>query len=77
MRIFYEDILTNYKPWLGAIDNYKTLKNDEITTLEDYLEELYPEGISETMLNDIFWFEMDWVNMVLGKDTENEDEEED
>lgn len=30
------------------------------------VEELYPEGIDETELNDLLWFESDWIYESLG-----------
>ena len=41
---------------------------------------MYPEGIDETKLNDILWFEEDWIFESLGitdeEDAEDETEEE-
>ena len=54
-------------PWSGAIDTYNTIveagKEEEFESL---IEELYPEGIEEVTLNDILWFEPDFILESLG-----------
>ena len=40
------------------------------------IEELYPDGIDETQLNDILWFKSEWVYEMLGISEEEEEEEE-
>lgn len=32
----------------------------------DLIEELYPDGIDRTVLNDIMWFDRDWIYESLG-----------
>lgn len=68
MTIYCERSLRGFKPWAGAIDFFNELvEKNRIDELEDILEELYPEGIDETELNDILWFEEDtikgWLEM--------------
>lgn len=69
-------ITTKYTPWSGAIDTYNTIveagKEEEFESL---IEELYPEGIEEVTLNDILWFEPDFILESLGLSEEEEDEE--
>lgn len=56
-----------YKPWSGAEDTwYKIVDADMVSNLEDYLEEMYPEGLSITALNDLLWFEGESVLSALG-----------
>lgn len=38
-------------------------KGDEFMEL---IEELYPDGIDRTTLNDIMWFDRDWIYESLG-----------
>lgn len=38
------------------------------------LEELYPEGISRVELNDLMWFDSDWIFETLGISEEEEEE---
>lgn len=49
--------------------------------LESLLEDEYPEGMTETELNDFIWFEedtwRDWLDMEEDEDEDEEEEEED
>lgn len=65
--------LGDYEPWSGAVDTWDTIRdNDAVEALDSLLEELYPDGIGMTELNDLLWFESDWVLESLGL---SEDEE--
>lgn len=65
--------LRNFDAWSGAVDTKETIlehgKGDEFDSL---IEELYPDGLSETALNDILWFECDWCFELLGIQVEEE-----
>lgn len=48
--------------WGGAADRVKDLTIEQIDIILDNLEEIYPEGMGRTELNDFFWFEEDtWL----------------
>ena len=66
MKICTETSLRNFEFWSGAKDTVKYLTLEELDTLEEMLEECYPDGIGETELNDIFWFEDDMLAEWLG-----------
>ena len=75
MLKIYVDTTANYKPWSGAVSTYETIaEEDKLDDLDFLLEELYPEGISEGQLNDILWFESDWLFENLGIKEDEEDE---
>ena len=64
--------------WSGARDTVERIedegKGNEFMSL---IEELYPEGIDRTSLNDILWFDDEWVFESLGikEEEESEDDE--
>ena len=58
--------LTEFKFWSGAKDTVKYLTLEELDSVESILDDLYPEGISETDLNDFFWFDNDTIAEWLG-----------
>lgn len=58
--------------WSGAEDTVKYLTCDEIETIFAQLEEIYPEGMTDTELNDIFWFETETIAQMLGYDNFDE-----
>lgn len=66
MRI-YEDIdLKEFEPWAGATYTMETLTCSELDTLQNAIEDIYPDGLSTTGVNDILWFETDWIAELLG-----------
>ena len=52
--------------WSGAEDTLKDLTHAEIETILSILEDLYPDGMTLTDLNDFFWFERDTIAEWLG-----------
>lgn len=66
MTIKTETTLKNFEFWSGAKDTVKYLTESELDTIESYLEELYPEGMTDTELNDFIWFEDDTIAEWLG-----------
>ena len=69
----------SYSPWSGAEDTYRRIADaGKLGELEDWLEEMYPDGIGETELNDLLWFDRDEVLSAMGlSDDEDEDSDED
>lgn len=84
MKIYEEKSLKDFEFWSGAKDRVKYLTDDELDQIEAILEDSYPEGMSETEINDFFWFEEDTIADWLGyadfeelmhRDEEDEEEE--
>lgn len=76
-KITGETNLWKFDAWSGAKETKKYIleahKGDEFDAL---IEELYPDGIDETKLNDLLWFESEWLYETLGINPyENNDEE--
>lgn len=68
--------LGDFKPWSGAVATWEKIKDaDMLEDLDILIEEMYPDGIGMTELNDLLWFEDEWVLEQLGL-IETEDEEE-
>jgi len=48
--------------WSGALDTLATItQKDKLRDLMDLLEELYPEPIDITTINDLLWFDDDFL----------------
>ena len=76
MRIYSETSLENFEAWSGAIDTLDRVREaGKCYELEAILEDLYPDGMSETELNDLLWFEPETVFEWLGIEEEEEEEE--
>lgn len=74
MKIYTEQGLNSFQPWSGATTTYnRVAEAEKLDELECILEDIYPEGMSETELNDLFWFDADWIYETLNM--HNEDEE--
>ena len=52
--------------WSGAKDTIAELTDSEIRQIFNMLEDCYPEGMSDSGLNDFFWFERDTIAEWLG-----------
>lgn len=66
MRIYTEKHLSDFTPWSGAEETMAELTEEQVDNLNDILEEVFPDGIDETELNDLLWFENDTVAEWLG-----------
>lgn len=69
MRIYREEHIRNFEFWQGARDFAEKLTDSQFDIIEDMLNDIYPEGLDETSLNDIFWFEKDSICEWLGYDS--------
>lgn len=69
--------MSDYQPWSGAVNHYNEL--DDKGLLDDFeslMEDCYPDGLEMVQLNDILWFEWDWICESLGIKEDEEDEDE-
>lgn len=61
MKIYAEKELKDFEFW-----NTENLTDEEFEIIEENLNELYPNGIGETELRDMFWFDFEtiaeWIN---------------
>lgn len=74
VKIFVETT-SNFAPWGGAQDTYKKIcEYNKLGELDDLLDDLYPDGLSEGTLNDLLWFDDDFILENLGIKEDEEDE---
>lgn len=67
MRTYNDTKLVDFQAWSGAIDTKNTIiDHDKQKDFEYLIDELYPDGLSETQLNDILWFDSEWIFEQLG-----------
>lgn len=75
MKIYRETSLENFEAWSGAVDTLNRVKEaGKCDELESIIEELYPDGMGETELNDLLWFEPETIYEWLGIEEEEEEE---
>ena len=64
----------HYQPWSGAIDTYALIDcHNKLEELDNLITECYPEGLTEIELNDILWFDSEWVLDNLGIEVDNDE----
>ena len=78
MKIVIEnETLENFQTWSGATATKNAIINAGASSeFENLVNELFPEGLSDTQLNDFLWFESDWIFEQLGITEEEEETEE-
>lgn len=70
MTITSETTLSSFNFWSGGQTNAEQLTTTELGALESQLEDLYPNGMTDTELNDLMWFDFDSVCEWLGLDAD-------
>ena len=77
MTITYELDLNSFQAWSGAKNTLDRIQREgKCGELENILEELYPDGMTETQLNDLLWFDSESVYEWLGIRSEEQIEKE-
>ena len=67
MIIKTETNLRDFNAWGGAINTKNIILDAGLEEeFAEIIEELYPEGLTDTELNDIFWFDGSWILETLG-----------
>ena len=67
MKITTELSIKDFNSWSGATNTKNIIiNNDKAEEFDQLIEELYPEGISDTCLNDLLWFDSEWIFETLG-----------
>jgi len=73
MKVTSEVTLRQFDAWSGAKETKQTiLDNNMSEEFDQLIEECYPDGIDETQLNDILWFDSEWCFEMLGIKEEDE-----
>ena len=77
MTITYELDLNSFQAWSGAKDTLDRIQREgKCGLLEQILEDTYPDGMTETELNDLLWFDSESVYEWLGIRSEEQIENE-
>lgn len=75
MKIYSQKSLRNFEFWSGAKENANELTGAQLDEVEIILEDLHPEGMDETQINDLFRFDFETVKEWLNITDEEEEEE--
>ena len=69
LRSYNEISLAEFEFWPEARERTRFLTEEELNRIEQILEQLYPEGLSEDELNVLFWLEDAAIAEWLGFDS--------
>jgi hypothetical protein len=64
MKITKEENLVNFNFWQGAKNH--SFSYDELREIEYQLEDIYQYGMDETHINDLFWFDEEFLCELIG-----------
>lgn len=60
------DDFSSYEPWGAAVSTFDNIQSaGKMDALEQLIDDMYPDGIDRTELNDLLAFESDWVYSML------------
>lgn len=73
MKVINENLsITDFEAWSEAIDTKQTIiDNNKESDFDFMIEDLYPDGLTDTQLNDLLWHDSDWVLEQLGIEIED------
>jgi hypothetical protein len=64
--------LKDFAAWGGGKENLELLiKHNLVDIVENYINEIFPDGINEIILNDILWHGLDDILNDLGYNLDN------
>lgn len=72
MKLTRDVSLSNFEFWSGAKDLVDKLSDKELDQIEGILEESYPDGMTDSELNDLFWFDGNMIAEWLGYEKEDD-----
>ncbi len=78
MKIISEQSISEFNAWNGAKETQQIIiDNDKENDFDLLIEEIYPEGLTDGQLNDLLWFDSEWIFEQLGISEEDDNEEDD
>lgn len=72
MKWIIEDDLTQFDFWAGAKERAELLTDTELHTVSNVLEDMYPQGIDQMQVNNLFWFDFETVLSWLGYEVDTD-----
>lgn len=66
MKIYRDESLSSFEFWSGAVANAEEFTLEELDRIGDVLEAENPDGMDETEINDLMWFEPEYLASLIG-----------
>ena len=78
MRLYVEFDINNFEAWSGAVDTKnRIIEEGKAEAFNSLVEDIFPDGCTETEMNDFLWFDDEQIFDMLGIVEEEEEEETD
>ena len=72
MKIYRDESLSNFEFWSGAVANAEEFTLEELDRIGEELEAENPDGMDETEINDLMWFEPEYLANLIGLEWDSE-----
>ena len=73
MKIYKDESLSNFEFWSGAIANAEEFTLEELDRISEELEAAdNGDGYEETQINDLMWFEPEYLASLIGLEWDSE-----
>ena len=82
MKVTYEFDLSEFKAWSGGAETLEKIRKFDLNhpgamkTAQQYIEDCLGDEATETQINDMLWFEDDFILDAIGYCDEDEEDEE-
>jgi len=71
MKVTREINLRDFDAWSGAVETKERIISEgKVKEFESLVEDMFENGLTDTELNDLLWFDEEWLFESLGIDAE-------
>jgi len=71
MKVTREINLRDFDAWSGAVETKERIISEgKVKEFESLVEDIFENGLTDTELNDLLWFDEEWLFESLGIDAE-------
>ena len=81
MKVTYEFDLSEFEAWSGGAETLEKIRKFDLNhpgamkTAQQYIEDCLGDEATETQINDMLWFEDDFILEAIGYCTEDEEDD--
>lgn len=73
MKIYRDESLSSFEFWSGAVENAEEFTIEELDRITEELEAAdNGDGYDETQINDLMWFEPEYLASLIGLEWDSE-----
>ena len=76
MKLYVEFDINNFEAWSGAVDTKnRIIEEGKAEAFNSLVEDIFPDGCTETEMNDFLWFDDEYIFELLGISDDEEEED--